>query len=102
MHAFRTLCSRPFNAFVLCAAWFVVVAGCPRNPTSSNNPPTASAGGDQVVNAGASVTLDGSASSDPEGDALAFTWTQIAGPPVVLSSASDTTIMFAAPPTSTT
>lgn len=44
-----------------------------------NDPPTASAGPDRTVAAGAdctgSVQLDGSASSDPNGDTLTFTWT---------------------------
>ncbi|MEW6681847.1 MAG: Ig-like domain-containing protein [Nitrospirota bacterium] len=43
-----------------------------------NAPPVANAGSDQVVEAssasGASVNLDGSASSDPDGDALTCTW----------------------------
>ena len=44
-----------------------------------NTPPLANAGPDQTVqctsSSGASVTLDGTASSDPDGDTLRFTWT---------------------------
>jgi len=47
--------------------------------TIPNLPPTANAGPDQTVEctspSGANVMLDGSASSDPNGDALTFTWT---------------------------
>ena len=39
-----------------------------------NNAPTANAGEDQTVNANTTVTLDGSESSDPDGDALTYAW----------------------------
>ncbi len=51
-----------------------------------NEAPTARAGMDQVLGEGALVTLDGTGSSDPNADPLAYQWTQTAGPPVTLSS----------------
>src|SRR5690606_512735 len=60
-------------------------------------PPTANAGADQVVNEGASVQLDGSSSSDPDGSALAYRWTQIAGPMVALDESDPARPAFTAP-----
>jgi len=44
-----------------------------------NRAPTANAGADQSVKTGDLVTLDGSASTDPDGDALAYLWRQTGG-----------------------
>jgi hypothetical protein len=43
--------------------------------SSGNTAPTAEAGDDKGAFAGALVSLDGSASFDPDGDGLAFSWT---------------------------
>jgi hypothetical protein len=48
-------------------------------------PPIANAGLDQEVTAGASVTLDGSGTTDPNGDPFTYAWEQVGGDPVTLA-----------------
>ena len=69
--------------------------------SAANTPPVAHAGGDQAVDTGASVTLNGTASSDPDGDdaALRYAWSQTdtGAPRVSLSGADTATPSFTAP-----
>ena len=68
------------------------------NPPA-NSAPTANAGADQTaVASAATVTLDGSGSTDPDtGDTLTYAWTKTAGPDVTLSSTSAAQPTFTAP-----
>ena len=60
-------------------------------------PPKADAGGDQSVDPGALLTLDGSGSHGADGDPLTYGWKQIGGEAVVLSESSAVTPTFLAP-----
>ena len=56
--------------------------------SSSNNAPIANAGPDLEINENMSLTLSGSASSDPDiGDSLNYSWKQTAGNPLLDTSA---------------
>jgi hypothetical protein len=60
-----------------------------------NKVPVANAGPDQSINKGDLVTLDGSGSTDGDGDALTYLWTAPAG--ITLSSATAAKPTFTAP-----
>ena len=79
--------------------------------TFGNRAPTANAGLNQTVNAGDTVTLNGSGSSDPDGHVLTYSWRQIfgsgheaqqPGAGVTLSDATASSPTFRAPSAATT
>ena len=65
--------------------------------TGTNSAPNAVAGGSQTVTVGTTVTLNGNASNDPDGDALTYAWSQTTGPGVTLNNANTAIATFTAP-----
>jgi len=66
-----------------------------------NKLPIANAGTDQLVNANTTVSLDGSASSDPDGNVTSYSWMQTTGSAVTLDQPNTDSPMFTAPSLST-
>lgn len=62
-----------------------------------NSAPNSVAGASQTVSVGATVTLNGGGSNDTDGDTLTYSWSQVLGPAVVLSSPNSATTTFTAP-----
>lgn len=67
------------------AQWFILDLG------SANHPPVANAGDDQSSQCSGQVTLDGTQSSDSDGDTLAYLWTEGG---VVLGTNATLTVSF--------
>jgi len=65
--------------------------------TGENLGPTANAGQNQSVIYGSLVTLNGSASADPDGTIESYQWSQTAGTSVELSSMTEAVVTFTAP-----
>jgi hypothetical protein len=61
-----------------------------------NSPPVADAGPNQIGVAAGIITLDGSGSYDPDGDALTYSWQQTSGPSVSLTGANTVKPSFTA------
>jgi hypothetical protein len=70
------------------------------SPQVTNHPPVANAGPDQTLectgNGGPLVTLNGSASSDPDGDALSYIWTDEANNLVGTTAIAQLTVSMGA------
>jgi pectate lyase len=64
---------------------------------SSNQAPTARVASQADVLSGANVSLNGSTSSDPDGDTLNYTWRQLLGTHVTLQNSSSASASFVAP-----
>ena len=71
----------------------LALGGCGSGGKTSH--PSANAGPDQTVGSGASVTLDGGASSGT--GTLSYAWLQTGGTTVTLSSTAETRPSFTAP-----
>lgn len=65
------------------------------DPVDTDQPPTADAGADQDALVGDTVILDGTGSTDPDGDSISYTWTftsQPGGSTLVSTDLSDATV----------
>jgi hypothetical protein len=65
--------------------------------SKDNTAPVANAGPNQNGNGGANVTLDGTGSTDAEGDVLSYKWTQVSGATVAMTGATTSKPSFTAP-----
>jgi hypothetical protein len=66
--------------------------------SSTNQPPIADAGPNQIVNQLSPVSLDGTGSHDPNGGTIvSYSWVQTAGVPVLLNGAGTATPRFTTP-----
>jgi len=69
----------------------MILAGCGSDDSKSNRAPVANAGGNQSVKQNVKVTLDGSKSSDPDGDPLTYKWSIKTQPQGSTLNVGDTT-----------
>ena len=87
-------------SWILPLAVLFTLAGCglpTQTEKEANQSPTANAGSDQKATIAMTVTLDGRGSSDPDNDALTYTWSQIRGGSVTLSDKKAVEPTFTAP-----
>jgi len=77
--------SLTFELAVQDAGGLIATDTCVVNVSWTNEAPVADAGVDQTVDAGATVQLNGSGSTDPDDGIASIRWTQTGGTPVTLS-----------------
>ncbi len=66
-------------------------------PPPTNHQPSVQITAPQSATSGETVTLDGSGSSDPDGDTLSYLWMKTAGPEIMLSNTTGSSLSFVAP-----
>lgn len=76
----------------------MTIVGCDGGDTTNiyydtNNAPVANAGPDQNVSTSSLVTLDGSGSSDADGDTLTYSWSLVSMPDGSAATLSDSTVV---------
>lgn len=83
-------------AALLFAAIAVAACGGGGSDTPANRAPTATIAALQALSVGQQISLDGSASSDPDGDPLTYAWTVVTAPAGSTAALQNPTNNFAA------
>ncbi len=93
-----TVTVKAFNVPQGTQPFALVVTGNATEGAGGNQPPIANAGPDQNVGVNATVTLNGTGSSDPDAgpSALTYAWSQISGPAATITNPTSASASFVA------